>query len=74
MTKKTVDARAAYDLGMLIQEEFFTAFKHYPANLISQGSLARSAIVATIYNKYLPRYKTEKSYGKKYKQKYRQSA
>ncbi len=55
-----LDARAAYDLGMLIQDEFFTAFKHYPANLISQGSLARSAIVATIYNKYLPRYKTEK--------------
>ena len=47
-----LDARACYDLGMAIQDDFFTAFQYYPRSLISAGSLARSAIVANIFNKY----------------------
>lgn len=47
-----LDARACYDLGMSIQDDFFTAFKYYPRSLISAGSLARSAIVANIFNRY----------------------
>lgn len=45
-----LDARAVHDLGLQIQEEFKEAFGYYPKNLISQGSLARSAVVATISN------------------------
>jgi hypothetical protein len=47
-----LDARAAYDLGCIIQEEFHKAFAWYPNTLISQGSLARAAIVASTYEKY----------------------
>lgn len=47
-----LDARACYDLGNAIQEEFFKAFRFYPKNLISQGSLARSSIVALLSTKY----------------------
>lgn len=45
-----MDARAAYELALNIQNEFFTAFGYYPKNLISAGSLARSAIVAVLKN------------------------
>jgi hypothetical protein len=45
-----LDSRAVYDLGLIIQHEFKNAFKFFPRSLISQGSLARSAIVATLYN------------------------
>ena len=47
-----LDARACYDLGLIIQEDFKSAFDYYPRSLISQGSLARSAIVANIFNQY----------------------
>lgn len=47
-----LDCMACYDLGMEIQKDFFNAFKAYPRTLISAGSLARSAIVANIFNKY----------------------
>lgn len=47
-----LDARAVHDLGIIIQNEFKTAFGWYPKTLISQGSLARSAVVATLMNKY----------------------
>lgn len=47
-----LDCRACYDLGMEIQKDFFNAFNAYPRTLISAGSLARSAIVANIFNKY----------------------
>lgn len=47
-----LDARACYDLGIQIQKDFFSAFKYYPRSLISAGSLARSAIVANIFNQY----------------------
>lgn len=47
-----LDARACYDLGYIIQEDFKAAFDYYPRSLISQGSLARSAIVANIFNNY----------------------
>lgn len=47
-----LDSRAVYDLGMMIQEEFKTAFKWYSNTLVSQGSFARSAIVASRTNKY----------------------
>ena len=46
------DSRAVYDLGMSIQTQFKEVFKHYPRTLISQGSLARSAIVSVIMNQY----------------------
>lgn len=46
------DSRAVKDLGLAIQEEFKIAFKYYPKTLISQGSLARSAIVAYLLDKY----------------------
>lgn len=45
-----LDARAVHDLGYVIQEEFKEAFNFYPKTLISQGSLARSAIIATLSN------------------------
>ena len=47
-----LDARAVHDLGRSIQEEFKSAFGYYPRTLISQGSLARSAIIANISEKY----------------------
>jgi|TARA_Y100000033_G_scaffold18369_1_gene17219 hypothetical protein len=47
-----LDARACYDLGMTIQNDFFNAFKYYPKSLISAGSLARSSIIANIFNRY----------------------
>ena len=46
------DARAVYDLGNLIQEQFKEAFGQYSRTLISTGSLARASIVATITHKY----------------------
>ena len=46
------DSRAVYDLANNIQEEFKRAFKWYPRLLISQGSLARSAVVAMKVNEY----------------------
>jgi hypothetical protein len=49
-----LDAMAVYDLGKIIQEEFHTAFGYYPKTLVSQGSLARAAIVASLTNKYKP--------------------
>lgn len=47
-----LDARAVYDLGLSVQNEFKSAFNHYPRTLISQGSLARAAIVASLKEKY----------------------
>lgn len=49
------DARAVYDLANNIQEQFKTAFGAYSRSLISTGSLARSAVVATIISKYASR-------------------
>lgn len=46
------DARAVYDLGMTLQAQFKEVFHHYPRNLISQGALARSAIVAVTMNRH----------------------
>jgi hypothetical protein len=51
-----MDARAVYDLGDIIQQEFFKAFNWYPNTLVSSGSLARSSIVAVIFNKYAKLY------------------
>lgn len=48
-----LDARAVYELGYAIQEDFKNAFKAYPRTLISQGSLARSAIVANLMDHYV---------------------
>lgn len=47
-----LDAKAVRDLGIMIQEEFKTAFGYFPRSLISQGSLARASIVAKIIDKY----------------------
>jgi len=51
-----LDARAVYDLGNIIQDLFYEAFKYYPTTLVSSGSLARAAIVAVIKNKYYEMY------------------
>jgi len=48
----SLDARAVYDLAMMVQEDFKRAFGYYPRSLISAGSTARTAILATIKNKY----------------------
>lgn len=45
-----LDARAVTDLGNEIQYDFHATFGYYPRNLISQGALARSAILATLHN------------------------
>jgi len=45
-----LDSRAVHDLGIIIQEEFKNAFNFYPKTLISQGSIARAGIVATLSN------------------------
>ena len=55
-----LDARAVYDLGLYIQEQFKEAFKYYPRTLISTGSIARASIVATLMNKYYEKYKDRK--------------
>lgn len=47
-----LDARAVYDLGMMIQEDFKKAFGYYLNTLVSSGSMARAGIVATIFNHY----------------------
>ena len=44
------DARAVYELAIQIQHEFYDAFNFYPRTLISQGSIARAGIVATLKN------------------------
>lgn len=54
-----LDSRAVHDLGYIIQEQFLEVFKKYPKTLISTGSLARSGIVANIYNKLEPLYPDE---------------
>lgn len=51
-----LDARACYDLGIIMQEDFKEAFGYYPRTLISQGSLARSAIIATLKNEASKEY------------------
>ncbi len=45
-----LDARAAMELAYSIQDDFYNAFNAYPKSLVSQGSLARTAIVAVINN------------------------
>lgn len=60
-----LDARACYDLSLIIQDDFYNAFNYYPRTLISQGSLARAAITAVLNNKYMKEYPDEKELGKK---------
>ena len=57
-----LDARACYDLGYIIQNDFYNAFKFYPRTLISQGSLARSAIVSQLFNTYDQLDEKQKNY------------
>ena len=59
-----LDARAVFDLGYAIQEDFKNAFGYYPRTLVSQGSLARAAIMATLRNQYKNAY-SEKELDKK---------
>lgn len=47
-----LDARAVYDLGMIIQHDFKNAFGYYMGTLVSSGSMARAAIVAITFNHY----------------------
>lgn len=51
-----LDCRAVHDLGRIVQEDFKEAFGYYPNTLVSQGSLARSAIVAELTNHYKKMY------------------
>ena len=55
-----LDSRAVYDLGLIIQKEFKTAFNYYPRVLISQGSMARASIVAVLTDKYKDKDKVSK--------------
>lgn len=55
-----LDARAASELGLSIQEDFKRAFKWYPRTLISQGSLARAAVAAVTWNRHAMTETTEK--------------
>lgn len=47
-----LDARAVYDLGLLVSKDFKKAFNYYPVSLVSSGSLARAGIVASVFNHY----------------------
>ena len=47
-----LDARAAAELGRVVQEDFYKAFKWYPRTLISKGSLVRAAVTAVTWNKH----------------------
>lgn len=53
------DARAVYDLGTLIINDFYKTFHYYPRNLISAGSLARASITASFKHKYAQLYEDE---------------
>jgi len=55
-----LDSRAVHDLAYIIQQDFKNAFGFYPKSLVSQGSFARSAIVAEIYKELKPKYANEK--------------
>jgi len=55
-----LDARACTELAYTIQEDFREAFGYYPKTLISQGSLARAAIVAQLTNILEPKHSNEK--------------
>lgn len=46
------DAKAVRELGMIIQDEFHHAFKMYPKSIVSQGTLARAAVVAVLHQIY----------------------
>ena len=60
-----LDAMACHDLAIAIQNDFKEAFGFYPRTLISQGSLARSAIAADLYNQYEKHYPNEKALKRK---------
>lgn len=47
-----LDSMAVYDLGNIIQKEFQVAFGVYPNTIVSTGSLARSAVVASLWKKF----------------------
>ena len=48
-----LDARAVYDLAHSILKDFSSAFYgYYPRSLVSQGTLARAAVVADHYEHY----------------------
>jgi len=51
-----LDSRAVLALGYEAQIDFYEAHKAYPVSLISNGGMARSAIVATIKNKLTEKY------------------
>jgi len=55
------DARAVYDLGKLLIDDFKKAFHYYPRHLISSGAIARASIVATLKWKYSKLYTEEKN-------------
>ena len=48
-----LDARAVYDLAILIQKMFHDAFGFYPRTLVSTGSIARASLIAVTTNKYI---------------------
>jgi len=60
------DARAVHDLAIATITEFYNAFGAYPKNLISQGSLARSALMAQLDNLKLDANEHGKRIGMEY--------
>jgi len=56
-----LDAKACRALGIEVQEDFHRAFRKYPKSLISQGSLARSAIASDLFMGYMDIYGDEKT-------------
>ena len=66
-----LDARACYELAYIIQEDFYSAFNAYPRNLISQGALARAAVVAELVKKYENDFQDDKELDKKISEEFR---
>lgn len=56
-----LDARAVYDLAILIQQMFNDAFGFYPRTLVSTGSIARASLIAVTTNKYIRQGLDEKA-------------
>lgn len=50
LKSNALDARAAMELAYEVQNDFYKAFDAYPKSLVSQGALARTAIVGVINN------------------------
>lgn len=50
LTSNYLDARVVRDLAFLVVDNFYKIFNYYPRSLISNGTLARAGIVASVTN------------------------